>query len=160
MQFDVIGNKESSSRFSKWLRHHTSFTLLTRYGVHPAFVVPVLEYFIIDGRLTTPAAIVVDHDVVITVRHAVTVAVPAILLHVSGHSSAGAVIVPRTALVRFFSLRIVVSQYVSARIGPVNVRNGKWTAIAPRTGSISGAFVGGLAQAAETGRVEIRHESR
>jgi hypothetical protein len=58
----------------------------------------------------------------------------------------------------FFSLRIVVSQYVSARIGPVDLRNGKWTAIALKTGPISGAFVGGLAQATETGCVEIRHE--
>jgi hypothetical protein len=75
MQFDLIGNKESLSRFSKWMGHRTSTILLTRYGVHPASVVPVLEYFVIDGRLTTPSAIVVDHDVVITVCHAVTVAV-------------------------------------------------------------------------------------
>jgi hypothetical protein len=47
----------------------------------------------------------------------------------------------------FFSIRIVVRQYVSARIGPVDVRNGEWTAIALRTGPINGAFVGGLAQA-------------
>jgi hypothetical protein len=58
----------------------------------------------------------------------------------------------------FYSLRIIVSQYVSASIGPVDVRNGKWTAVALRTGPISGAFIGGLAQATETGRVEIRHE--
>jgi hypothetical protein len=57
------------------MRHHVSPSLLTRYGIRPAHVVPVLEDIIVDGRLATPAAIVVDHDIVITIRHTVTIAV-------------------------------------------------------------------------------------
>jgi hypothetical protein len=57
------------------MRNCVSSSLLTRYGLRAAFVVPVLEDVIVDGRLTTPAAIIVDHDIVITIRHAVTIAV-------------------------------------------------------------------------------------